>query len=121
MEEHLRLREEHVHVERNPVNRPASDADLNAFREGTIELTEHAEVPIVNKEARVVEEISLEKEVTERDEVVRDTIRKTEVDVDNLNSTDTNRRYDTDADYNTGNSSTRILDTDADRDRDTSL
>lgn len=126
VEEHLRLREEHVNVERNPVNRPASDADLNAFKEGTIELTEHAEVPVVNKEARVVEEITLNKEVTERDEVVRDTVRKTEVDVDNLDTrnerrtdlTDEDRRYNTDTDYNTGTGSTRILDTDADRDRD---
>lgn len=135
VEEHLRLREEHVNVERNPVNRPASESDLNAFRDGTIELTEHAEVPVLNKEARVVEEIYLNKEVTERDEVIRDTVRKTEVDVDNLASTDTNRRYDTDTDSNrrydtdtdtdynnnTGTGSTRILDTDADRDRNTSV
>jgi uncharacterized protein (TIGR02271 family) len=120
VEEHLRLREEHVHVERNPVNRPASEADLNAFREGTIELTEHAEVPVVNKEARVVEEITLEKEVTERDEIIRDTVRKTEVDVDNLGTTNENRQFtnDTDADYNSNTGSTRILDTDVDRDRD---
>jgi len=45
VEEHLRLREEHVNIERNAVNRPATDADINTFREGTIELTEHAEVP----------------------------------------------------------------------------
>ncbi|PIQ21175.1 MAG: hypothetical protein COW65_10720, partial [Cytophagales bacterium CG18_big_fil_WC_8_21_14_2_50_42_9] len=57
IEENITLREEHVQVERNPVNRPVSDADLNNFREGEIELTEHAEVPVVNKEARVVEEI----------------------------------------------------------------
>ena len=97
VQENVTLREEHVNVERTPVNRPVSSADLDAFKEGTIELTEHAEVPVINKEARVIEEISLEKEVTERDEVVRDTVRKTEVDVDNLNTTDTNNlRTDTD-------------------------
>ncbi|WP_210485843.1 YsnF/AvaK domain-containing protein [Rufibacter aurantiacus] len=90
VEEHLRLRSEHVRVERRSVDRPASDADFNSFREGDIELTEHAEVPVVNKEARVVEEVSLGKEVEERDEVVRDTVRSTEVDVDDMN-TDRNR------------------------------
>jgi stress response protein YsnF len=99
VEEHLRLREEHVNVQRNAVNRPATETDLNTFREGSIELTEHAEVPVVNKEARVVEEITFGKEVTERDEVVRDTVRKTEVDVDNLNKDSTNNRHsDTDRD-----------------------
>lgn len=84
VEEHLRLREEHINIERNAVNRPATEADINTFREGTIELTEHAEVPIINKEARVVEEVRLDKNVTEHDEVVRDTVRKTEVDVEKL-------------------------------------
>jgi len=96
VEENIHLREEHVQVERNPVNRPVTDADLTNFREGEIELTEHAEVPVVNKEARVVEEISLEKEVTERDEVVRDTVRKTEVDIDNLSNDASTTRTDDD-------------------------
>ncbi|RYF66175.1 MAG: DUF2382 domain-containing protein, partial [Cytophagaceae bacterium] len=34
VEESLRLREERVHVQRNPVNRPATADDLNAFQEG---------------------------------------------------------------------------------------
>ena len=84
VEENLRLREERVFVERVPVNRPATDADFDTFREGEIELTETSEVPIVNKEARVVEEVRLNKEVTERDETVRDTVRKTDVDVEKL-------------------------------------
>ncbi len=84
VEEHLRLREEHVWVERNPVNRPATDADLASFKEGSIEITEHAEVPVVNKEARVVEEINIGKEVDERDELVKGTVRKTDVDIENI-------------------------------------
>jgi len=58
VEENLRLREERVHIERNPVNRPASEADLTNFKEGQIELIEHAEVPVVSKEARVIENFS---------------------------------------------------------------
>ncbi|QNF35860.1 YsnF/AvaK domain-containing protein [Adhaeribacter swui] len=86
VEESINLREEHVHVERTPVNRPTTDADLATFQEGEIEITEHAEVPVINKEARVVEEISLEKEVEVRDETIRDTIRRTDVEVENLDS-----------------------------------
>jgi uncharacterized protein (TIGR02271 family) len=84
VEESLRLREERVTVDRNTVDRVATEADFASFKEGTIELTEHAEVPVVSKEARVVEEISLGKEVAEREETIRDTVRKTEVDVENI-------------------------------------
>lgn len=81
VEETLRLREEHVNVERNPVDRPATDADLRNFKEGETEITEHAEKPVVNKEARVVEEINLNKETKDRESTVRDSVRKTDVDV----------------------------------------
>lgn len=81
VEEKLRLREEHVTVDRKPVNRPATEADFQNFKEGEVELTEHEEVPVVNKEARVVEEVELKKEAREREEKVRDRVRATEVDV----------------------------------------
>lgn len=103
VEENIRLREEHVQVERNEVNRPASSADLNSLREEEIELRERAEVPVVNKEARVVEEISLNKEVTERNEDIRDTVRNTEVDIENI-------------DRGTGNRTSRDIDEDLDDD-----
>ena len=86
VEESLRLREERVYVQRNPVNRPATDADLNAFQEGEIEMREHAEVPVVSKTANVVEEISVGKEVNERTETVRDTVRSTDVQVEKLDT-----------------------------------
>lgn len=94
VEEHLRLREEHVWVERSPVNRPATEADLANFKEGDIEMTEHAEVPIVNKEARVVEEINVGKEVEERDESIRGTVRKTDVDIEEIREDDDLNRTD---------------------------
>ena len=94
VEDSVRLREERVRVTRNPVNRPATAADLNAFQEGEISLTEHAEVAVVSKTANVVEEISVGKEVTERDEVIRDTVRKTEIDVEQLGSTEQPVRTD---------------------------
>lgn len=86
VEESLRLREEHVRVDRTAVNRPATEADFDTFREGEIEVRERAEVPVVNKEARVVEEVNVRRDVEERDEVVRDTVRRTDVEVEPLDS-----------------------------------
>lgn len=90
VEEVVRLRVEHVHVERNPVNRPATEADLANFQQGTMEVTEHAEVPVVAKEARVVEEVRLGKDVEEHTETVRETLRSTDVEVEKLNNSTTN-------------------------------
>lgn len=84
VEENINLREEHVKVDRKNVDRPATDRDFDNANEQDIEIREHAEVPVVNKEARVVEEITVTKEVTNRNEKVKDTVRKTEVDVDDL-------------------------------------
>ena len=88
VEEQLRLRQEKVSVARNTVDRPATEADFTAFKEGAVEMIETAEVPVVSKQARVVEEISLGKEVTEKEETVRDTVRKTEVDIENIKGSD---------------------------------
>lgn len=97
VEENIRLRQEHVNVERTPVNRPATDADFNNFKEGTVEVREHNEVPVVAKDARVVEEVKLDKEVSEREETVRDTVRNTEVNTENLNTTTDNPVYRSDS------------------------
>jgi uncharacterized protein (TIGR02271 family) len=88
VEETVRLREERLTVDRQPVNRPAADGDLQTFREGEIDVRQHAEVPVVNKEVRVVEEINLNKDVVEREETIRDTVRRTEVDIDDTTDTD---------------------------------
>ncbi|WP_276495697.1 YsnF/AvaK domain-containing protein [Pontibacter litorisediminis] len=85
VEENLRLREEHVNVERRPVNRPANERDLQTFKDGEKTMTEHAEIPMVNKEARVVEEVRLNKETTEHTEKIQDKVRKQDVEVDKLN------------------------------------
>ena len=89
VEEAVRLREERVHVERRPVNRPVTDEDIRTFREGTFEVTERAEVPVVAKQTRVVEEVSVNKEVGERTETVSDTVRRTDVEVEEVDTTAT--------------------------------
>jgi uncharacterized protein (TIGR02271 family) len=86
VEANVRLREEHVVVNRRPVNRAVTDADINNFQQGDIELTERAEVPVVSKQARVVEEVEVGKTVEEREETIRDTVRRTDVDVQEIDS-----------------------------------
>ncbi len=83
--ENINLREEKVHVERTPVDRPANASDM---KEEQLEIVERAEVPVVSKEARVVEEISLNKEVTQKEETIRDTVKNTEVDVERTGKND---------------------------------
>jgi stress response protein YsnF len=52
-----------------------------AFEERTIEVRETEELPVVEKTAKVVEEVTIRKEATERKETVRDTVRRDEVEV----------------------------------------
>jgi len=95
IEESVRLREEHVVVNRHPVNRAVTDADMSNFKEGDIEITERAEQAVVSKQARVVEEVEVGKQVSEREQVVSDTVRRTDVDVEQIGTdvtTDTNTR-----------------------------
>ncbi len=86
--ESVGLREEHVNVERHAVNRPVNPADLNAFKENTIELRETAEEAVIEKTARVVEEVVVGKEVSEHQQQISDTVRRTEVDVQELTGDD---------------------------------
>lgn len=87
----VNLHEERVTLERRPVDRPLTDADA-AFRDRTIEAEAHAEEAVIGKEARVTEEISLRKEGFEHEETVNDTVRKTEVEIeDDRNNVDTER------------------------------
>ncbi len=101
VEESVRLREEHINVERNTVDRPVSGDELSNFQERDIELTERSEVPVVNKEARVVEEIRISKDVDQREETVRDTVRSTDVDIENIDQGNKNNTR-SDDDFNTG-------------------
>jgi len=86
VEEKIGLQEERVRVERNPVDRPATAADLAGGKEQVIEVEEYAEQPVVSKQARVVEEVRVGKEVSQRTETVRDSVRRTEVEVEQLPS-----------------------------------
>jgi len=84
VQESIQLRDEEIRVARQPVDKPATQADLAAFKEGTVELRETDEEAVVSKTARVVEEVVIGKEVSQRTEDIHDTLRKTEVDVEKL-------------------------------------
>lgn len=81
--ETVKLREEHARVERRPVDRAATEADFRA-PEDIIEVLETSEQAVVEKTARVVEEVVIGKEASQRTEKVTDTVRKTEVEVEQL-------------------------------------
>ena len=81
VEEQVSLREERVQVERRAVDRPVQPGDA-VFQERRSTATERGEEAVVGKQARVVEEIGIRKDVDTRTETVRDTVRKQEVEVE---------------------------------------
>lgn len=81
--EQVNLREENVRVERRAVDRPVG-ADSELFRDRTVEMTATTEEPVIAKDARVVEEVVVHKDVRQRSEQIKDTVKRTEVKVDDL-------------------------------------
>lgn len=79
--ENLSLRDENVTIDRKSVDRPLTVAD-RAFQDRTISAEEHHEEAVVSKDARVVEEIGIRKTAADRTETINDTVRKTEVEVE---------------------------------------
>lgn len=88
VDESVRLHEEHVHVERHPVDRPASQADLSGLKETSFELRETAEEAVIGKSARIVEEVVVSKEASERTQEIHDKVRRTDVEVEQLGASE---------------------------------
>ncbi len=84
------LRAQRVFVERRPVNRTADASDLN-MADRVLEARETMEEAVVAKEARVVEEIGLRQETEVEHQTIRDTVRKTEVEIEDTRTGDTQR------------------------------
>lgn len=82
--EQVTLREETVSVQRRPVDRAVTDADIASMHDETFELRETDEEAVVSKQARVVEEVVIKKDVEDRTETVTDSVRRTKVDVDEM-------------------------------------
>jgi uncharacterized protein (TIGR02271 family) len=83
VERDVALHGERVTIERRrPVETSVTG---HSFEERTVEVREAEEVPVVEKTAKVVEEVAIRKEETERTEKVRDNIRREEVEVTDNN------------------------------------
>lgn len=85
VQEEVTLREEHVQVERRPVEQgtaaPAT-ATGDMLQDRTIEMVERAEEAVVQKVANVREEVVVTKTAEQRTEQIQDTVRRTEVEVE---------------------------------------
>jgi uncharacterized protein (TIGR02271 family) len=85
VEESVTLREERVEAERKPVRRTLSTEEAEAaFEEKTVEMLGTSEEAQVSKQARVTGEVALGKQVEKREETVKDTVRRTEVEVEEV-------------------------------------
>lgn len=86
--ETVNLRDQNVSIERRAVDRPLLDSEA-AFVDRTIEAEEFHEEPVVSKSAKVTEEVALKKTESERTERVEDSVRRTEVEVEDDRSDQT--------------------------------
>ncbi len=102
VDETVSLREEHVQVERRPVDRPISEGDVDKLRDQTLEVRESGEEAVVDKQARIVEEVVVRKDVDTHQEQIHDTVRRTDVDVEQISGKDWQRfNNDFQTHYNT--------------------
>jgi len=76
----------------NPLNEPVAAGDMEAFKEGVVEVSLMGEEVVAQKQARVVEEVVINKETVAHEETIRDTVRRTDVEVEQIDGTDTLRR-----------------------------
>lgn len=90
VEENVTLHSERVSVERRPVTGEARVADAD-FSDKVIEVTETDEEAVVAKAARVKEEVVVRKDVADRVETVRDTVRRDDVEITNDGTVETER------------------------------
>jgi uncharacterized protein (TIGR02271 family) len=83
VEASVTLHEEHAQVLRRAITDPGYIADVD-WSDRTIEVTESAEQAVVSKNSRVVEEVVVRKEGTDRVETIKDKVRRQELEVERL-------------------------------------
>jgi len=79
VEEQVTVRDERVEIEHRPIS---GTGDLSMPQEREIEVVERHEEPFAEKRVTANEEIVVRKEVVERPETVRGTVRETKVEVE---------------------------------------
>ena len=93
VEETVTLREDEVEVERQPADRKLKPEEAKAaFQDKTVEMLGTTEELEVRKEARVVGEVVLGKRVEEHEETVKDTVRRSEVEVEKIKPSSAKKR-----------------------------
>lgn len=86
VEEQVTLRDETIRVDRRPVDRTLDGDNTDLFTEKTYEFTETDEEAVVAKEAHVVEEVVVGKDVENRTETVRATVRRADVEIEEFSA-----------------------------------
>lgn len=86
VEQNVNLRDERVVIERRPASGAGRDYGARDWQDRDYEVIERHEEPVAQKRARANEEVVIRKDVRDRNEVVRDTVRETEIDMDDQRS-----------------------------------
>jgi stress response protein YsnF len=81
VEQQVHLQDERVTIERRPVSGDRAGAEVG-LQGREFEVIERHEEPVVAKKSRATEEVVVHKEVKDRVETVRDSVRETKVDMD---------------------------------------
>lgn len=95
--EQVSLRDEHIDVERRPVNERVPGSTEGLFEERSFDVAERGEEAVVGKETVITDELQVRKSVEEHTEDIDDTVRRTEVDVDDERARKLGRDRDEDA------------------------
>jgi hypothetical protein len=82
VEEDVMLRDERVEIEHRPITGAAAARASELPKDREVEVVERHEEPVVEKRGSTAEEVVIRKEVRERPETVRGTVRETKVDVE---------------------------------------
>ena len=83
VEANITLHEEHAEVLRRAISDPAYVKDID-WSDKTIDVTETVEEAVVNKTARITEEVVIRKQGSDRTQTVHDTVRRQQVDVEQV-------------------------------------
>jgi len=93
--QNVTLRDETIKVNRRPINREVKITD-DLFKARSFELAEVDEIAKVSKTARVVEEVYLGKEVVNKIETIKETLRRQDVQIEEIPTVATFQEYDAD-------------------------
>jgi len=109
VQQDVHLRDETLRVQRRPVNREVLNTP-DLFRERSYEMVERDEIATVGKTAHVIEEVQLGKEVADKVETIKETIKRQDVRVEDIPSLRPFKEYESDFHgfYNKNLSSTGI-------------